>query len=171
MALAVSFRHSFHFNEPKGKHNHNSYHWSVESRKVKNMVTLIPFSSSVLMIYDFHSEPKHIFLTTPMHTVHSFFQKNRCFCFLFIYVLAVLPSFSSVQFSHSVVSDSLWAHGLQASLSITNSGSLLKLMSIELVMPSSHLILCHPLLLLLSNLPSIRVFSNESVLRIRWPKC
>ena len=58
----------------------------------------------------------------------------------------------------------------QASLSITNSQSLLKLMSIELVMPSNHLILCHPLLLLLSILSSIRVFSSESVLRIRWPK-
>ena len=58
----------------------------------------------------------------------------------------------------------------QASLSITNSRSLLKLMSIKLVMPSSHLILCHPLLLLPSIFPSIRVFSNESVLRIRWPK-
>ena len=58
----------------------------------------------------------------------------------------------------------------QASLSITNSQSLLKLMSIELVMPSYHLILCHPLLLPPSIFPSIRVFSNESVLRIRWPK-
>ena len=58
----------------------------------------------------------------------------------------------------------------QASLSITNSWSLLKLMSIELVMPSNHLILCCPLLLLPSIFPSIRVFSNESALHIRWPK-
>ena len=58
----------------------------------------------------------------------------------------------------------------QASLSITNSWSLPKLMSIELVMPSNHLILCHPLLLLPSIFPSIRVFSKESVLCIRWPK-
>ena len=58
----------------------------------------------------------------------------------------------------------------QASLSITNSQSLLKLMSIESVMPSNHLILCHPLLLLPSISPRIRVFSNESVLHIRWPK-
>ena len=63
-----------------------------------------------------------------------------------------------------------WTAACQASLSITNSKSLLKLMSIESVMPSNHLILCHPLLLLLSILPSIRVFSNESVLCIRWPK-
>ena len=59
----------------------------------------------------------------------------------------------------------------QASLSITNSWSLLKFMSTELVMPSNHLILCCPLLLPPSTFPSIRVFSNESVLRIRWPKC
>ena len=63
-----------------------------------------------------------------------------------------------------------WTAARQASLSITNSQSLLKLMSIESVMPSNHLILCHPLLLLPSIFPSIRVFSNESVLRIRWPK-
>ena len=61
-------------------------------------------------------------------------------------------------------------HGLQASLSITNSRSLLRLMSIESVMLSNHLILCHPLLLPPSIFPSIRVFSNESVLRMRWPK-
>ena len=58
----------------------------------------------------------------------------------------------------------------QASLSCTNSQSLLKLLSIELVMPSSHLILCHPLLLLPSVFPNIRVFSSESVLHIKWPK-
>ena len=59
----------------------------------------------------------------------------------------------------------------QASLSITNSRNLLKLMSIESVMPAHHLILCLSLFLLPSIFPSIRVFSNESVLRIRWPKC
>ena len=63
-----------------------------------------------------------------------------------------------------------WTAAHQASLSITNSQSLLKLMSIELVMPSNHLMLCPPLLLLPSIFPSIRVFSNESVLHIRWPK-
>ena len=64
-----------------------------------------------------------------------------------------------------------WTAACQDSLSITNSQSLLKLMSIESVMPSNHLIiLCHPLLLLPSIFPSIRVLSNESVLRIRWPK-
>ena len=71
-----------------------------------------------------------------------------------------------------VVSDSAtpWTAARQASLSITNSQSLLKFTSIELVMPSNHLILCWPLLLLPSILPSIRVFFNESVLHIRWPK-
>ena len=63
-----------------------------------------------------------------------------------------------------------WTAARQASLSITNSHSLLKLMSIESVMPSNHLILCQPLLLPASIFPSIRVFSNESVLCIRWPK-
>ena len=63
-----------------------------------------------------------------------------------------------------------WITARQASLSITNSRSLLKPMSIELVMPSNHLNLCHPLLLLPPILPSIRVFSNESTLRMRWPK-
>ena len=62
-----------------------------------------------------------------------------------------------------------WTAACQASLSITNSQSLLKLMSIELMMPSDHLILCYPLLLT-SIFPSIRVFSNESVLQIKWPK-
>ena len=71
-----------------------------------------------------------------------------------------------------MVSDSAtpWTATRQASLSISNSRSLLKLMSIESVMPSNHLILCHPLLLLPSIFPSIRVFSNESVLHIKWPK-
>ena len=78
----------------------------------------------------------------------------------------------SVQFSCSIVSDfaTPWTAARQASLAITNSRSSLKLMSIESVMPSSHLILCRPLLLPPSIFPSIRAFSNESVLLIRWPK-
>ena len=79
--------------------------------------------------------------------------------------------FSSVQsLSRVQLFMTPWTAARQASLSITNSWSLLKLMSIESVMPSNHLILCHPLLLLPSIFPSIRVFSNESVLGIRWPK-
>ena len=79
--------------------------------------------------------------------------------------------FSSVQsLSHVWLFATPWTAVLQASLSITNSQSLLKLMSIESVMPSNHLILCHPLLFPPSIFPSIRIFSNDSVLRIRWPK-
>ena len=79
--------------------------------------------------------------------------------------------FSSIQlFSHVWLFGTPWTAAHQASLSITNSQSLLKPMSIESVVPSNRLILCHPLLLLPSIFPSIRVFSNESVLCIRWPK-
>ena len=83
-----------------------------------------------------------------------------------------ITHFPSVQFSRSVMTDSAtpWTAAHQAFLSITNSWSLLKLMSIELVMPSNHLTLCHPLLLPPSIFPNIRVFSNKSVLHIRWPK-
>ena len=83
------------------------------------------------------------------------------------------PGAHSVQFSHSVMFDSLQTPRIaacQTSLSNINPQSLLKLMSIKSVMPSNHLILCHPLLLLPSIFPSIRVFSNESALLIRWPK-
>jgi len=85
-------------------------------------------------------------------------EEVRCFCVS--------------QFSRSVVSDSATPEtaARQASLSITNSQSLRKFVSVESVMPSNHLILCHPLFLPPSIFPSIRVFSNESVLRIRWPK-
>ena len=79
--------------------------------------------------------------------------------------------FSSVQsLSHVQLFATPWTAAHQASLSITNSQSLFKLMSIEWVMPSNHLILCHPFLLTPSIFPSIRVFSNESLLCIRWPK-
>ena len=79
--------------------------------------------------------------------------------------------FSSVQsLSHVRLFASPWTAARQATLSITNSWSLPKLMFIESVMPSNRLILCHPLLLLLSIFPSIKVFANESALRIRWPK-
>ena len=79
--------------------------------------------------------------------------------------------FSSVQLlSHVQLFATPWTAAHQASLSISNSWSLLKLMSVELVMPSNHLILCHPLLFLPSIFPRIKVFSNESVICIRWPK-
>ena len=85
--------------------------------------------------------------------------------------LVLTPAFSSVQSLSCVwLFATPWTAPCQASLSITNCQSLLKLMSIESVMPSNHLILCLPLLLLPSIFPSIRVFSNVSALRIRWPK-
>ena len=85
--------------------------------------------------------------------------------------MSISVQFSSVQLLSCVqLFATPWTAARQASLSITNSRSLLKLMSIESVLPSNHLILCRPLLLLPSIFPSIRVFSNESVLRIRWPK-
>ena len=86
---------------------------------------------------------------------------------------SVYLEFSSVQFSllsHVWLFATPWTAARQPSPSIINSQSLLKLMSIESVMPSNHLILCRPLLLLPSVFPSIRDFSNESVLHIRWPK-
>ena len=85
--------------------------------------------------------------------------------------ISLLFQFSSVQsLSRVRLFPTPWTAACQASLSITNSQSLLKLMSTESVMPSNHLILCRPLLLLPSIFPSFRVFSNESALRIRWPK-
>ena len=101
----------------------------------------------------------------------SSFKKLCYLKILKIYYSILL--FSSVQFSHSVMSDSLRPHESQHTrppCPITNSRSLPKHMSIKSVMPSSHLILFHPLLLLPPIPPSIRVFSNESTLRMMWPK-
>ena len=106
----------------------------------------------------------------------NFFFNPQLGSLLLLYLFAVVyianqMHLASVQsFSHVRLFATPRTAALQASLSITNSQSLLKLMSIELVMPSNHLILCCPLLLLPSIFPSIRVFSNESVLHIRWPK-
>ena len=89
------------------------------------------------------------------------------------YIIIVPTMISAVQFSHLVVFDSLWPHGLQHSrlpCPITNFRSLFKLMSIESMMPPNHPILCHPLSLLPSIFSHISVFSNESVLCIRCPK-
>ena len=97
------------------------------------------------------------------------------YTFPFSWKYTILPldfnvHFSSVQsLSHVWLFETLWTTARQASLSITNSWSLIKLISIESVMPCTHLILCCPLLLLPSVPPSIRVFSNESALHIRWP--
>ena len=90
------------------------------------------------------------------------------FCLFFSTFISHFSSILSL--SHVWLFATPWTAARQASLSITNSPSLLKLMSIELVKPSNHLILCRPLLLLSSIFPSIRVFFNESALHIRWPK-
>ena len=102
--------------------------------------------------------------------------KSNCICLTMkasimraTYFPGAGPQFSSVTQSYPTFATP-WTTALQASLSITNSRSLPQPMSIELAMPSNHLILCHPLLLLPSIFPNIRVFSNESVLHIRWPK-
>ena len=93
------------------------------------------------------------------------------FEFIFVYGVSKCSQFSSVQsLSHVRLFATPWITACQASLSITNSQSLLKLMSMESVIPSSHLILCRPLLLLPPIPPSIRAFSNESSLQMRWSK-
>ena len=103
------------------------------------------------------------FFTTP--------AKVKMKCFILYCTIQTLLQFSSVQSLSCVqLLVTPWIVAYHASLYITNSRSLLKLMSIESVMPSSHLILCHPLLFLPPIPPSIRVFSNESTLHMRWPK-
>ena len=101
----------------------------------------------------------------------SIIKSQSLLKFMFsLFVLSLARVFSSVQsLSYVQLFATPWTAVLQASLSTTSSQNLLKLMSIELVMPSNHLILCCPLLLLPPIFPSIRVFSNESVLCIRWP--
>ena len=97
--------------------------------------------------------------------IHSVCNMSLC------YEAYIKHWINSVQsLSHVLLFVTPWTVALQASLSTTNFRSLLKLMSIESVMPSNHLILCHPFLLCPSIFPSIRVFSSESVLCIRWPK-
>jgi len=107
---------------------------------------------TVLLVSDVHSK------LNPLYMCPLFFR-------FFSHLVHSVQSFS-----HVWLFVTPWTTAHQASLPITNSRSLLKLMSIELVMPSNYLILCHPLLLLPSIFPSIRVFSNESALGIRWPK-
>ena len=114
--------------------------------------------------YDFYYQPTGVLVSNPL--------LNKEFTIGVDAELLKLTQFSSVQSLNRVrLFETPLTAARQASLSITNSWSLPKLMSIESVMPSNHLVLCHPLLLLPSVLPSIRVFSSESVLHIRWPKC
>ena len=97
-------------------------------------------------------------------------DNSESFKCLFSYFVLTLNMQSVQSLSRVRLFATPWTAAREAPLSITNSWSSLKLMSIELVMPYNHLILCHLLLLMLSIFPSIRVFSNESVLPIRWPK-
>ena len=114
----------------------------------------------------------HMYINIHIYTLYLYVcilkRKNKMQYSIF--AATIMYRLSSVQFSHSVVFDSAtpWIAERQASLSITNSQSLLKLLPIKSVMPSSHLILCRPLLLLPPIPPSIRVFSNESTLCMRW---
>ena len=117
----------------------------------------------------FHLQRNHCSILTA-HLPDFYFKLTIDTCISFPKWYCFLKVFSSFQSLSPVwLFKSPWITARQASLSITKSQSLLKLMPIESVMPSSHLILCRPLLLLPSIFPSIRVFSNESTLRMRWP--
>ena len=128
------------------------------------MHSLIPAFISVSSRWFFSSVPSDL----PTQYLHSTWGE-MWWCLCLLKVLNI--QFSWLQsLSHVRLLATPWIAACQASLSITNSWSSLRLMSIESVMPSSHLILCCPLLLLPPIPPSIRVFSNESTLCIRWPK-
>ena len=121
-------------------------------------------SQSIWFWYGCQSQSPHLFN-------HTGELKFICFMNMFFWYVFIGSQFSSVQsLIHVRLFVTPWTAAHQASLSITNSWSPPKPISIELVMPSNHLILCHPLLLLPSIFPSIKVFSNESALWIRWPK-
>ena len=109
---------------------------------------------------------KELDTTERLHTSHSAYKLNNRVTIYSLLLFVVLVQ----SLSHVWLFATPWTAASQASLSFTISRNLLKLMSIELVMPSNHLVLCHPLLLLPSIFPSSRVFSSESVFHIRWPK-
>ena len=104
------------------------------------------------------------------YTVIYFANSHSCEFIFQIFITLMVEIVVVKSFSHVLHFATPWTAACQASLSFINSQSLLKFMFIESVMPSNHLILCHSLLLLPSIFPSIRVFSNESILPIRWPK-
>ena len=122
----------------------------------------LPMNDAKYLFYQFNWFRNFSFIHTHTHTHTQHIHVTDDTHIVFI----------SVQFScqSCTMFETPWTAACQVSLSITNSRTLLKLVSIELVMPSNHLILCHPLLLLPSIYPSIRVFSNKSVLRIMWPR-
>ena len=132
--------------------------------------TLQHYNSEILHPYSPHNEKCYLCKPAPLWFSHPHRRVRMSKIHTNIYKIKQV--FSSVKFSRSVMSDSVtpWTAAHQASLSITNFLSLPKLMSIQSVMPSNHLILCHPLLLLPSIFRRIRVFSNKSALCITWPK-
>ena len=140
------------------------------SIRLKEYIVLIIIQIRVRWNFFLHRVIGHLYFFSvfPIPVLQSLFW----WAFRILIIVLMELCIYSVQISCSILSDSAtpWTAACQASLSITNSQSLLKLMSIELVMPSNHLILCRPLLLLPSIFPSIRVFSNEPALHIRWLK-
>ena len=140
--------------------------WQIEGGKVETVTCVIFLGSKITVYGNCSQEIKRCLLLgrKAMMNLDSI-PKSR-------HITAQKGSYSQVQFSCSVVSDSVtpWTAACQAYLSITNSWSLLKLMSIESMVPSNHLSLCCLLILLPSIFPGIRVFSNESALHTRWPK-
>ena len=129
---------------------------------LRNVVVIYYFMDFCTVLLDIINSDKR----QPDTTFLENYPQNSC-----IYSASTENEFSSVQLLSRVwLFATPWIAARQVSLSITNSRSSLKLMSIESVMPSNHLILCHPLLLLPPIPPSIRVFSNESTLPMRWPK-
>ena len=137
---------------------------------VTNLTKYWPQKNGISLIYNQSQEcsgkqKTHVILTSTLFSCGQLYGKPNS------QNVTWEPFLSSVQSLSCVwLFATPWIAARQTSLSIINSQSLLKLMSIESVIPSNHLILCRPLLLLPSDFPSIRVFSNESVLHIRWPK-
>ena len=140
---------------------------AIDGEIMETVTNIIFLGSKITRDSDYNHEIKrHLFLRRKAMTNLDYVLKSRDISLLTkIHIVSSVQSLSHVRlFATSLTT----AH--QASLSITNSRSLPRLMCIEVVMPSNHLILCRPILLLSSIFPSIRVFSNESVLCIRWPK-
>ena len=139
------------------------YRFIALSSKISSLKTCISASHLIL---SYRIEELESFHLSKNELISLFFQVSCIIESHFLLQFSSVQSLSCVQFFVTP-----WTAARQASLSITSSRSLLRFMSIELVMPSNRLILCRPLLLLPSVFPSFRIFSNESVRHIRWLKC